>query len=116
MRWDGDKCVWLNTGQINPKAKTVRTGEPQVEFDESNREIRLTIHKRFPKIPDIIVRVNTRDVKEFKQEWCFSNSSEEIIVFPCTELYEHREYEDNLFKVNIGAFEKTLNIPAKQKF
>ena len=86
MRWDGDKCVWLNTGQINPKAKTVRTGEPQVEFDESNREIRLTIHKRFPKIPDIIVRVNTRDVKEFKQEWCFSNSSEEIIVFPCTEL------------------------------
>ena len=113
MRWDGDKCVWLNTGQINPKAKTVRTGEPQVEFDESNREIRLTIHKRFPKIPDIIVRVNTRDVKEFKQEWCFSNSSEEIIVFPCSELYEHREYEDNLFKVNIGAFEKTLNIPAK---
>ena len=101
-----DRCVWLNTGQINFKAKTVKTDEPWVEFDESNREIHLTIHKRFPKTPDIIVRANTQEINELKKEWCSSNSSEQTYIFPCNELFKHREYDENIFKVNIGSFEK----------
>lgn len=113
MQWDADRCVWLNTSKLNLKVKTVKTGEPTVEFDDSNREVRLTVHKKFPKTPDIIVRVNTRHIDDFKQEWCLGDSSREIFVLPCNELYEHREYEENIFDVNIGSFEQTLSIPAK---
>ena len=113
MQWDADRCVWLNTSKLNLKVKTVKTDEPTVEFDYLNREVRLTVHKKFPKTPDIIVRVNTKHIEDFKQEWCSSDSSKEIFVLPCDELYEHREYEENIFDVNIGSFEQTLSIPAK---
>jgi len=115
MDWDGGLAAWKISSPLSLGVIAVTSTQPKIEFDEVARNIHLTIPKKLtPNNLDVIIRVNTKNIVEFNQNWLNNlESTSSTYVFPCEELFEHREYEENTFKINIGSFSESLTIPPK---
>jgi hypothetical protein len=115
MEWDEVNGIWVNPVSLNLNSNASQARPPYAEFDLQERCIRAHIDKTLlSKYPKIWIRANTSGALDVKEDWYREvDSSTQTIVFPCDELFEHREYEDNIFTISIGGYEETIEIPPK---
>lgn len=115
MEWDEANGIWVNPVSLNLNSNAFQARPPYAEFDLQERCIRAHIDKKLlPKSPNIRIRTNTSGALDIKDDWyCEVDSSTQTILLPCDELFEHREYECNIFTISIGGYEETIEIPPK---
>ena len=100
MHWDEAMAVWRQPSPQDLNVDAVTSIQPQLEFDEIERNIILTISKKLllQKSSELIVSVNAEKLPEIDENWFNDNdSSSTTYVFPCEEIFGNRQYEENVF-------------------